>query len=174
MPRISRAGTLTEAARPQAGLSLIELLAAMVIIGIILAIVYPRISGISEAYLKSDSRRVAALITYLSESASSKKLYYRVWFDLTNERLRVESSVAGKEYAPSTDPALRELALREGVEIEDIVTPGLGKTASGEVSMVFAPASGEPFTLHLKAGESSMTVSYNPYTGKVRTEAGYV
>jgi uncharacterized iron-regulated membrane protein len=57
----------------------------------------------------------------------------------------------------------------------DMVVGGLGKVSSGTVAVVFTPTgSTGPFTLHLGSGEEgSMTLHFNPYTGRVTVEKGY-
>jgi len=61
------------------------------------------------------------------------------------------------------------------LDMEDIVIAGLGRIYEGEAAVVFNPAIGaEPFNLHLKGGELTLTLSYNPYSGKVKIIEGYV
>lgn len=153
------------------GITLIELVVVLAIIAIAAAIIYPRISGLEEARLESDARKMASLIKYLSESAASRRLYYRVRFGLDEGRLEVEVSRDGREFL--RDQEFGSLALSSGVSIEDVATPE-GKTDAGEAEVVIPPGGGgSPFSVHLKAGEGFMTVAFNPYTEKVAIEKGY-
>ncbi|MDO8426283.1 MAG: prepilin-type N-terminal cleavage/methylation domain-containing protein [Deltaproteobacteria bacterium] len=163
------------AAQPPRGFTLLELLVVIAVIGIALAIVFPRIPAPSGTYLKTDAGRVSSLITYLNEASVAKRVYYRLWFDLEKEGFRVEASKDGGEYAQVSEPRIGGIRLRQGVELEDMVLPGLGKVSSGTVSVVIAPSgNGEPFTLHLKAEKGRITISFNPYSGKVIVKEGYV
>lgn len=153
------------------GITLIELVIVLAIIAIAVAVIYPRISGLEEARLESDARKMASLIGYLSESAASRRIYYKVRFGLDEERLDVEVSRDGREYL--RDQEFGFLALSSGVSIEDVATPE-GKTDAGETEVVIPPEGGSsPFSVHLKAGEEFMTVTFNPYTEKVAIEKGY-
>lgn len=133
-----------------------------------LALVFPRFSDIGRSYLESDSERVVSLLGYLNESASTKKAFYRVRFDLGAGSLIVERSKDGVEYSKETESALSHLELKEGVLLEEIEAPGIGKVKSGEVAIIFSPAGGDPFEVTLKSGEERVKVGFNPYTGKVK------
>jgi len=143
--------------------------------GLVLTIAFPRFSDPELAYLKTDSSKVAAYIRYLHEASSTKKLYYRVSFDMGSDELRAEYSRDGASYRVEGESSLRRLKLREGVTIEDVVVPDTGKVNSGVLSVVFAPSGTvDPFTVHLKAGNDFKTLTFNPYSGKVSVAEGYV
>ncbi|MBI2412417.1 MAG: prepilin-type N-terminal cleavage/methylation domain-containing protein [Deltaproteobacteria bacterium] len=153
------------------GITLIELVVVLALIAIAVAVIYPRISGLEEARLESDARKMASLIGYLSESAASRRVYYKVRFGLDEERLDVEVSRDGREYL--RDKEFGFLSLSSGVSMEDVATPE-GKTDAGETEIVIPPDGGSsPFSVHLKAGDEFMTVTFNPYTEKVSLEKGY-
>lgn len=170
--RIRRAATSMAVTE---GFTLFELLAVIIIIGGILAIAFPRIWVLNEMHLRTDAGRVSTLIRYLNEASATKKVYYRISFDLEKNSISVESSRDGAGYSAETDAAIRGLRLREGVAMEDIELPGLGKVNSGTVSVIFAPAGGaDSFTLHLRASQKKMSLLFNPYSGRVRVSEGYL
>lgn len=157
------------------GFTLLELLVVIAVIGIALALVYPRLPALGAAYLKTDAGRAAGLLVYLNEASAARRTNYRLKFDLEKETLTVDASKGAEEYAAVTEPGLGGIKFREGVDLEDIVVPGLGRVKAGEVSVVIAPSgSGEPFTLHLKSGKEQMTILFNPYSGKALIEKGYI
>lgn len=143
--------------------------------GLVLTIALPRFLDTGEAYLKTDSSRVSAYIRYLHEASSTKKVYYRISFDIGSGEVEAEYSRDGVEYLAERETALRRLKLREGVVIEDIVGPETGKVNSGVLSVVFTPAGTvDPFTLHLRSGKKFRTLTFNPYAGTVSVAEGYV
>jgi len=157
------------------GFTLLELLVVMSIVGIILAVALPRFSFFDDISVRRDTRQMAGLIRYLNEAAVTKKLYYRVKFNIERGRVDVEYSIDGVEYKDETDSSMRGLSLGDMVKIEDVILPGLGKINSGEVAVVFLPYGfSEPFNLHLKGLGKFFTLSFNPYTEKVKIEEGYV
>jgi prepilin-type N-terminal cleavage/methylation domain-containing protein len=158
-----------------AGLSLVELLVVLIVLGIGAALIYPRVANLSETYLKKDAERAAGLIEYLSEASATRKLYYRVWFDLNKDIITVEASKDGQKFYPETDSRLSRLRFTYGVEIEDLILPGTGKASSGDVTYVLSPSyTPDPLALHLKAGDKHLTLTFNPYSGKVAVEDGYI
>jgi len=156
------------------GFTFLEILAVLTILAGILALVLPRFVDLRITYLRTDAGRVATLVRYLNESSDTRRVYYRLGFDLDSESLRVARSVDGKKYKEEPEPALKGIKLRSGVELVDIVVPGLGKVASGEVAVLFSPAGPrESFILHIGSGDSMKTLSFNPYSGRVKVEDGY-
>ena len=158
----------------RAGFTLIELLAVMIIIGVVLAVVFPRFSGMGKTYLKTDASKLQTLITYLYEASETRNLYYRINFDLERESVLVESSRDGVEYLPEADRGLRVLRFSPGVDLAEVEVAGLGTTNTGELRVVFTPTgTTEPFRVNLGAGDRApMTVTFNPYSGRVRVESG--
>ncbi|MBI5644328.1 MAG: prepilin-type N-terminal cleavage/methylation domain-containing protein [Deltaproteobacteria bacterium] len=175
-PEILKSNRLNKIARTGSpGFTLLELIVVIAVIGTILAIVFPRISNVGERRLHSDSARVSSLLVYLSEAATTKKVYYRARFDLDKELIRIESSKDGEEYAEETEGAFKGITLSDGVSIEDVVLSGLGRVNTGEVAVVMQPfGNAEPFVIHFKGGDDFLTLSFNPYTGRSSIEEGYV
>lgn len=158
----------------RSGFTLIELMVVVALLGIVLAVVAPRLGLVEDGRMRSTVRRLTGLVTYLGDSAETKKRYYRLWFDIDGERVRVEVSHDAVEFVPAADAALRPFEL-EGAEIVDVVVAGLGKAAGGEVSTVFAPYGGSlPFKLHVEGAGRVVTIGYNPYTARVELSEGYV
>lgn len=156
------------------GMTLLELLVVMVLLGSAMLIILPRIPLLESFSLNSDARRIAGFFRYLDESSSSKKIYYRVWFYPEEESIEVESSVDGFEFKGIKDASLKGFRLADG-DIQDIVVQGLGKIDHGDVAVVFNPGIGaEPFNLHIKKDGLILTISYNSYSGKVKILEGYV
>ncbi len=159
--------------RQKAGFTLIELVIVMVVISIALAIVLPRFTSLNSQNLKSDAEKVSALVRYLHEAAESRKLFYRLSFDTEKGTVTVERSKDSIKYSRETEASVRGFSLASGVEILDIQAPGLGSVASGRIEVLFAPVGSSPFTLHLGGSDNVLTVSFNPYNGRVSVEEGY-
>lgn len=184
-PKTSRAGAWSDMERGSGscvsppgglkatGLTLLELLVVIAVLGLIIAIVYPRISDIGTARLRKEAGRVASLITYLSESSATRKVYYMVWFDLDNEALSVEASKNGVDFTPATDEA-RGFKLWDGVFMEDIALPGTGTVNAGTIPYLVKPTGAGPLRVHLKGDSVIYTVIFNPYSAKTDIRKGYV
>jgi len=138
-----------------------------------LAVVFPRLYGLQDRYLDSDAERLALFLSYAGEKAASSRTYYRVGFDLHGARIGIEISPDGKEFAPSTDPAIRAFNLKDGVDIGEVSAPGLGKVTRGQASILMAPTGAPFFEVALVSGGRRTIVTYNPYTGRAAVSKGH-
>lgn len=173
--RVSRpvSASLPASARLRGGFTLIELIVVIVVISLALAIVLPRLTSVTSRNLKSDGAKLSALVRYLHEAAESKKLNYRLTFDLDKGNVSVERSKDSVKYGPMPESALRGFALASDVEFVDLHAPGAGRVESGTVAVLLTPAGSTPFTVHLAAGEMVLTLAFNPYNGKIVISEGY-
>ena len=157
------------------GFTLLELLVVIAILGTILLIVFPKIPLLEDYTLNAEARRVAGLFRYAQESASTKKMYYRLWFYPEKEVIEIESSSDGMEFKKIQEPSFMGLTLKSGVDMTDIALSTLGKVSGGGVAVIFGPTGGaEPFSLHLKMRQRLLTINYNPYSGRVKILEEYV
>ena len=157
------------------GFTLFELIIVIVILSTVVLFVFPRIPFFDDFALNSEARRTAGLIRYLDESSSAKKIYYRVWFHQERGSLEVESSVDGFEFKKIGEPSLKGFTLKQGIVMQDIVLQQHGRIKQGDAAVIFSPGAGaEPFNLHLEKNGRILTISYNPFSGKVKVSDGYI
>ncbi len=167
-------GISNRAACRRRGFTLIELIVVIAIVSTVLLIAFPGLSALEGYGFRSDARRLAGLIRALDDLSTTEGLYYRVWFYVEDESVRVESSSDAAVFTKAEDSDFGGFHLGRTTELEDVVIAGLGKVASGEAAVIFNPSVGaEPFSLHLRRGERRLTLSYNPYSGRVRILEGY-
>jgi len=171
-----RAGTSTDDASPQtAGFTLIELVVVMAILAAVLLIAFPGMGVLDDFAFRSETRRMAGLFRYLDDRATIEGQYYRVWFYPEDEAFIVESSSDGEHFTAVTDPDIQGHALKASTDMEDVYIAGLGTISRGEAAVIFNPSAGaDPFRLHLRRDDQSVTLRYNPYSGKVRILDGHV
>jgi len=156
------------------GFTLLELLVVIILIGVALALALPRFTGTGRAYLRTDASRVSSFLRFISNASATRKLYYKVSFDIAAGEIRTERSRDGAQYLPESDPNVRRLKLRDEVSMEDMVVEGLGKVNSGVAEVTFTPTGGAPpFRLHLAADKDMVTVEFNPYSEDVSVKDGY-
>jgi prepilin-type N-terminal cleavage/methylation domain-containing protein len=149
------------------GFTMLELAVVLALLGVILLTAIPRLSIFEEAAFRSDARKVAALIRQLDDSSASGKSYYRLKFDIGGGSLEIEKSLDGAAFAPSEDLPGR-VSLGRTTGISGLVQNG-SSVASGAAIVLFEPGAGaEPFSISLESDGRSCTISYNPYSGKVK------
>ena len=64
------------------GFTLVELAVVIVVLGIMLSLVIPRLGELGEADLKRSARHLTGMIRYLRDEAQARKTVYRLQFDI--------------------------------------------------------------------------------------------
>ncbi|MCM2357232.1 MAG: prepilin-type N-terminal cleavage/methylation domain-containing protein [Geobacteraceae bacterium] len=161
--------------RRQRGFTLIEMVVVIVVLSLVALLVLPRLPSTDAAELRSSARNLAAAIRYLGERAVTTKTIYRMQLNLTEGTVAVTRQGSAGEELPPDDAFLGRRFLADGITIEDVELPRLGKVSSGEVIIFFSGAGLEEFiTIHLQgAQDGRFTVAAFPQNGKVRIFEGY-
>ena len=73
------------------GFTLIELAVVIAILGVMIALVAPRLGELGEANLKRSARHLTGMIRFLHEEAQAKKTVYRLMFDIQEGRYWAEA-----------------------------------------------------------------------------------
>ncbi len=168
-----RALRLAPCAR-SSGFTLLELVVVIVILSLVAAIVLPLLPASDASNLRNSARRLSSVIRYLGDQAITTKSLYRMKVDLSDNDIAVSKIVAGEEQAPG-DPFFSKRFLAEGVSVEDIEIPQLGKLSEGTVSVDFGVAGlGQFLVIHLVGAKGDhFTVTALPYGGRVEVLEGY-
>ena len=158
----------------RSGFTLIEIVVVVTILALAAAIVLPLLPSTAAGSLRTSARRLATVIRYLGDRSVTTKSHYRMHLDMGENAIGVKKIVDGEETTPE-DPFFSRRILEEGVTIEDIEVPRLGKTSEGVVDIDFGVAGLADFAvIHLKgANEEHFTVTALPYGGKVEVVEGY-
>lgn len=158
----------------QSGFTLIEMVVVIVILSLAVILVFPRLPSTGATRLKSSARGMAAVIRYLGDRSVTTKTVYRLHFDLNDGSVSV-AKLAGDAEVPPADPFFSRPILADGITVEDVEVPSLGKVATGDVTVAFGGDGLEEFlTVHLKGEKGAhMTVTAYPQGGKVAVEEGY-
>ncbi len=156
------------------GFTLIEMVVVLAILAMVALLVFPRLPSTGATDLRNSARNLAAMIRYVEDKAVTTKSAYRLRVNLSDTRLTVVKIVDGEEGIDS-DPFFSRQILSDGINVEDVTVPRLGKVATGEVSINFGPGGLEDFAvIHLKGNhDSHFTVTAYPQNGKVKVEEGY-
>lgn len=156
------------------GFTLIEIVVVLVILSVVVLLVFPRLPSSEGTRLRNSGRALAAVIRYLGDRSVTTKTAYRLHFDLSNGGVTVRK-LAGKEEVSPEDPFFSRPLLADGVTVEDVEVPSLGRVAIGEVAVPFGPSGlGEFLVVHLKGTKGDhLTVIAYPENGKVTVLEGY-
>ncbi len=158
------------------GFTLIELAVIIVILGVMMALVAPRLGDIGEANLKRSARHLTGMIRFLRDEAQAKKNVYRLRFDIPAGQYWVEV------LAPADDQTLEfrkvqpavagEGSLSGSTTFRDIAVPG----HPDDPFLLFRPDGWvERALIHLRDGqERDFTLLVKPLTGDTELREGYV
>ena len=158
-----------------AGVTLAELVVVLVIIGIFMSLVLPRLGGVSDREkMRTAMRRLAG---QAAEAYSQATTQSRPWFwclDIDNKIAWLSTVRPDREGFAGQESEL--LKLPDSVQIVDIVHPTLGMMKEGRLSFGYWPQGGnEPGTIHLMIDdEQNMTLFIRPYLGRTEIKEGYL
>jgi Tfp pilus assembly protein FimT len=158
------------------GFTLIELTIIIVILGVMLSLIIPRLGEIGEANLKRSARHLTGMIRYLRDESQATKTVYRLHFDvpggrywtdamtLTSEQtleFRRFQSVIGAEGSLAGQTSFRDVKVAGHPD-----DPYIQFTPDGWV---------EPAFIHLQDGEGrDFTLLVNPLMGSTELSEGYI
>jgi general secretion pathway protein H len=165
---ISRAGNRTEA-----GFTLVELAVVVVLVGLLLGLVLPRLPGVGEDQLESTARRIAGMTRHIYNEAALTGLEHRIRIDQAEQRiegLRLESD---GNLTPLTGNG-KGSVLPDSVRFIDVERLGVGKTASGQLDIRVLPVGWiDETVIHLRGdNEQVLTLHLMPLTGVVEILEG--
>jgi prepilin-type N-terminal cleavage/methylation domain-containing protein len=135
----------------RSGFTLPEVLVALAVFSILVAVLFPRVGGALRAREAADApKRVAALIRTASSLAASQEVYIRVVHDPTGERIYLARS-------PSPSGPFEYL----GPEYQVRLAPGIGVNPSG-FTLLFDPRGilqSSSYPVSLSVGGTTLSVS---------------
>jgi prepilin-type N-terminal cleavage/methylation domain-containing protein len=164
--------------RNTAAFTLIELTIVIVILGVMLSFIIPRLGELGEANLKASARHLTGMIRFLHDEAQAKKDGYRLRFDVQEGRYWTErftilsTSEKTAEFRKFSSEMGTEGSLSGSTTFRDI------KVAShpDDPYIEFTPEGWvEHALIHLRDGEGrDFTLSVNPLTGNTELKDGYI
>ncbi len=158
------------------GFTLIELTVIIVILGVMLTLIIPRLGELGEANLKRSARHLTGMIRFLRDEAQATKADYRLRFDIhegkywaevqqrtgaTTVEYRKYSSALGSEGSLSGQTTFRDVKVTGHVD-----EPYIEFLKNGWV---------EPATIHLRDGDGrDFSLLVDPLMGRTELRDGYV
>ncbi len=157
----------------KAGYTLVEIAVVMLIIGMVMLLVLPRLPSSDQENLKISARTLASTMRYMQERVAPTGAHYELAVAPGTESLKVVEIGGDGTVKEPSDPLLQKSPLKEGVSVADLRIPSLGKLVDGQVRV----AVGADFvTIHLRSqdGKFWTVMAFPPRGGKVKTYEGYL
>jgi len=161
------------------GFTLLELTIVLFIIGLLVAIVVPRLGNVGSARLETTAKRLAAVVRYLAGEAALQNRPYRLNYDLDKHSYWITTLVATQnnaEFQDDQSPLSRPVQLPPTITFADVQAPGVGRVRTGRVYTHFLPQGyADPTLIHLRDQSSRVvTILIPPLTGEARIYQGYI
>lgn len=112
------------------------------IIALTLTMIAPHLGGLRVMRLKSEVRRLAGRISFVSDQASANKLVVRITFDLDHNRYfvsQLDPYAAMPMFVPDGAPGAAPIALPRGIRLRDVTVANVGTASRGTISCNFYP-----------------------------------
>jgi general secretion pathway protein H len=157
------------------GFTLIEIVVVLAIIGMVLALVIPRLPNSEHEDLKTSARTLASTLRYMQDRAATARTTYYLRLEPGTDNVKVlEAAADGGEKEPE-DTLLRQRPVKEGIVVADVVIPRLGKVSEGQVRLDVGMGGLRDFAaIHLRSSDGRFwTVMAFPSGGKVKVYEGY-
>jgi prepilin-type N-terminal cleavage/methylation domain-containing protein len=160
------------------GFTLIELTIVIVILGVMLSLIIPRLGELGEANLKQSARHLTGMIRFLHDEAEAKKDRYRLRFDVTEGRYWTERftilSLSDRiaEFKRFSSEMGTEGSLSGRTTFRDVKVAG----HPDDPYIEFTPEGWvERALIHLRDGEGKdFTLVVNSLTGNTELKDGYL
>jgi len=162
--------------RNRGGFTLIELTIVIVILGVMLSLIIPRLGELGDANLKQSTRHLSGMIRFLHDESQAKKETYRLRFDVTEGRYWVEVMKL------LNDKTVEFRRFSSEMATEDTLA---GQTTFRDIKVASHPD--DPYIqflpngwvehalIHLRNSEGhDFTLVVNPLTGNAELREGYV
>jgi prepilin-type N-terminal cleavage/methylation domain-containing protein len=137
------------------GFTLLEIIVALFIISIFMALVLPAFSNFGDRKIKSEAAEMASILRYLNDSAISRKETFSIRFDLN------ENTVHWK--GPDGEKTKRF------DDITGVTTQSTGRISKGELTVFFEPLGiSQNISIHMNRDNKELTVTLNYLSGRVK------
>ena len=164
--------------RSASGFTLLELAIVLLVLGIAVSFLIPRLRDVESTRLTASAERLATTARYLYDEAAFRQRPMRFNFDLDNQTYWVtvlNDDVDDPEFVADGSSLASAVALPDAVAFTDVVLPAVGTITDGVVFAEFtAEGYADPLVVHLQNRRGDYaTVALDALTGRTRIADGY-
>ncbi len=158
------------------GFTLIELTVVIVVLGIMLSLIIPRLGELGEANLKRSARHLTGMIRFLKDESQARKDVYRLRFDVSGGRYWAEKMTLTSEQTVELKRLSSEIATEGSLSGQTTFRDVRVASHPDDPFIQFTPDGWvEPATIHLRDGaDRDFTLLVKPLMGDTELLEGYI
>jgi type II secretion system protein H len=158
------------------GFTLIELTVVIVILGIMLALIIPRLGELGEANLKQSARHLSGMIRFLKDESQARKAVFRLRFDVREGRYWTEVTTLISEQAVEFKRYSSEMGSEGSLSGQTTFRDVKVSSHPDDPYILFTPDGWvEQAYIYLRDGSNrDFTLIVRPLTGDTELREGYV
>jgi len=156
--------------------TLIELMVVIVVLGVMLGLIIPKLGDMGEANLKRSARHLTGMIRFLRDESQAKKEVYRLRFDIQGNRYWAEKwTILSFSDHTAEFKRLQVAMANEGSLAGQTVFRDVHVGSHPDDPYILFTPDGwvEPALIHLRNGDDKpFTLIVNPLTGNTELHEG--
>ncbi|MFY9396990.1 MAG: GspH/FimT family protein [Desulfomonilia bacterium] len=156
------------------GFTLLELIIVIVIVGITVGFIGPRLyTGISSSGMDEATREILAILQYARSTAVTRHMPYYVRFDIDGRRVGL---FPRPQSSGETPEMLKEKELPPGVRLKSVKTPYQSEKLQGHLDILVTPEGViEQGVIYLEGSLGKVyTLVVKPFSGMLEIHDRYV
>jgi len=158
------------------GITLVELMVVIVVLGVLIALIIPRLGEIGEANLKRSARHITGMIRFLRDEAQARKSIFRLHFDVQEGHYWAEVMTLTSEQTVEFMKYQSELGTEGHLSGQTTLRDVQVASHPDDPYILFTPDGWvENAAIHLRDGdERDFTLLVNPLMGTTDFREGYI
>jgi type II secretion system protein H len=156
------------------GFTLIELMVVIVVLGVMMGLVIPKLGELGEANLKRSTRHLTGMIRFLHDESQARKEIYRLRFDIQGSRYWSEVLTKNPEGTWEFKRLQVAMASEGSLAGQTSFKDVQAGSHPDDPYILFTPNGWvEPAFIHLRNGDDKpFTLIVNPLTGNTELHEG--
>lgn len=164
------------ASQKKDGFTLIEMMIVIVILGVMISLIVPRIGELGEANVKRSARHLTGMIRFLRDESQSRKTVYRLRFDVQGGRYWAEVQTLTNDQTVEFTKWQSEIGAEGSLSGQTTFRDVQAASHPDDPFIQFTPDGWvENAAIHLRDGDDrDFTLLVNPLMGSTELRKGYI
>jgi general secretion pathway protein H len=164
------------ASQKKDGFTLIEMMIVIVILGVMITLIVPRIGELGDANVKRSARHLTGMIRFLRDESQSRKTVFRLRFDVQGGRYWAEVQTLTNDQTVEFTKWQSEIGAEGSLSGQTTFRDVQAASHPDDPFIQFTPDGWvENAAIHLRDGDDKdFTLLVNPLMGSTELRKGYI